>query len=49
MIRDADALIAVHPRNTGSHTATLTALTRQLGSAVITMDPATRTVAIAKN
>ncbi len=49
MIRDANVLIAVHDRSVGGQTVTSVALARELGVAVVTMDPIARSVAIAKD
>lgn len=49
LVRDATVLIAVHDRTTSGQTATIVALARELGVPVVTIDPASRTVAIAKD
>ena len=49
MVRDANVLIAVHDRAAGGQTATIVALARELGVAVVRMDPVARTVGIAKD
>lgn len=49
MIRDANVLIAVHDRTAGGQSATVVGLARELGVAVVTMDPVARAVVIAKD
>jgi len=49
MVRDANVLIAVHHRSAGGQTATIVELARELGVAVVTMDPIALAVVIAKN
>lgn len=49
MIRDANVLIAVHDRSVGGQTAASVALARELGVAVVTMDPVARAVVIARD
>ena len=49
MIRDANVLIAVHQRSAGGQSATIIGLARELGVAVVTMDPVARAVVIAKD